>query len=114
MSLGVLRGIVLVISACGIAGMIVGTVATDNNNGVVITFGIVTAVAVLTLIASTMVVKSTTARDATARGVTDGTVDETLAAHLEERIRTLVAAGADEEQVRALVGEAVRLGKSAT
>lgn len=106
MTLGTLRGIVLVISACGIAGMIIGTVATDNNNGVVVTFGIVTAVAVLTLIASTMAVKA-----AQGRG---GAMDEALAAEVEERINALVAAGAREDEVRALVGDAVRLGRSAT
>ncbi len=56
MSLGVLRGVVLAVVVAGIAGMIVSTVATDNNNGWVITFGLLTAVASIALLAATAAV----------------------------------------------------------
>jgi hypothetical protein len=106
LSLGLLRGIVIAICAGGIAGMIIGTVATDNNNGVVITFGIITAVAMLTLITSTMAVKAS-------QRPADGELDDVLAEGVEARITTLVAAGVDEGALRDLVGDAVRLGRSA-
>jgi hypothetical protein len=106
LSLGLLRGIVIAICACGIAGMIIGTVATDNNNGVVITFGIITAVAMLTLITSTMAVKA-------AQRQADGPLDDALAEGVEARITALVTAGTEEGALRDLVGEAVRLGRSA-
>jgi low affinity Fe/Cu permease len=102
MSHGVLRGVVLVVCVIGIAGMIIGTVATDNNNGVVVTFGLVTAVAVLVLIGTTMV----------QRAQAPVGVDEVLAERIEGRVGRLVAAGADEADVRALVGDAVKLGRS--
>ena len=38
-------------------------------------------------------------------------LDERLAADLEERIAALVAGGADEDEVRKLVGRAVELGR---
>ena len=50
MNLKVLRIAVVVVCIGGIAGMIIGSVA-GNNNGVVITFGLVTAVSVLVLMA---------------------------------------------------------------
>jgi low affinity Fe/Cu permease len=103
MSLGLLRGMVLVICVLGIAGMIVGTIATDNNNGVVITFGLVTAIAVVVLIGTTMV----------QRAQSPVGIDEVLAERIEQRVDELVAAGASEPEVRALVGDAVKLGKSA-
>ena len=111
MSLGVLRGVVLVVCVGGIVGMIVGTVASDNNNGVVMTFGIVTAVAVLALIASTMAVKATPPPpDVAPLGAAP--VDEALAEQVEARIAAVVAQGASETDVRALVGDAVRLGRT--
>jgi hypothetical protein len=101
-SFPVLRGVVMVICVAGIAGMIVGTLATDNNNGVVVTFGMITAVSVLALMAATSAVMR----------MGGGTVDETVAAAVEARVQRLVDAGAPETDVRALVGDAVRLGRS--
>jgi hypothetical protein len=105
-SLHVIRGVVLVVCIGGIAGMIIGTVATDNNNGVVMTFGVITAVSVLTLIVSTMAVRGSSLE------TREGPVDEAMAERVEARITSLVDAGADEATVRALVGDAVRLGRS--
>jgi hypothetical protein len=78
----------------GIAGMIVSSIA--DNSGAALTFGVVTAVAVLVLIA------------VTASGPRP--IAEEDAAELERAIRGLVAAGADEVEVRDLVRRARKLG----
>ncbi len=103
MNLRLLRSVVAVICVGGIVGMIVGSIA-GNNNGVVITFGLITAVSVLVLMAVAAATRS-------APKVTDES-DEALAAAVEGQIDGLVAAGADETAVRALVGDAVRLGRA--
>jgi hypothetical protein len=89
----------LVIGVCvvGIAGMIGGSIA--DNNAVALTFGLVTAAAVACLIVATAVSPPGATR-----------FDENQAARVEELVGGLVATGADEAAVRALVGEAVRLG----
>ena len=92
------RRVVLAICVVGIAGMIATSIA-DNGGGAV-TFGLVTAVAVLGLI----LVTSVAGPDAFRPG--DG-MDDATAAELEARIRSLVEAGADEEDVRRLVGAAL-------
>lgn len=97
----IVRRGVLVVFVGGIAGMIVGSIA--DSNGLAITFGIITAIAAICL----MLVTSVTAR-------TESVVfDESLAEAMESRVRELVEAGADEEQVRGLVRDAVVLGRSA-
>ena len=104
MPLPVLRALVMVVAAAGIVGMILGSVA-DNNNGVVITCGLVTAVGILVLMAV-----SAATRAAGADG--PEAVDEVVAARVEHRVEALVAAGVDEAAVRDLVRDAVRLGRS--
>jgi len=90
------RWIVIAVCAAGIAGMIAGSVA--DNNAVALTFGLVTAAAVLCLIVATAV------------GGTQH-FDEARGARVEELVGRLVAAGAPEDDVRALVGAAVHLGR---
>ena len=99
--LRVLRTVVILLCAGGITGMIVASVA-GNNNGWVVTFGLLTAVSVLVLMACS------TAAGRTASGAG---VDEALAAQVEDRIRVLVETGADETAVRELVRDAVLLGR---
>jgi hypothetical protein len=99
----VVRRIVHVVFVAGIVGMIVGSIA--DNNGVAVTFGIVTAVAAGALILITSVVPS----DGFSPPVR---FDERSAAQIEDRIAGLVANGADEDEVRQLVRDAVRLGRS--
>jgi hypothetical protein len=101
MPLRVIRLVVIGLCGLGIVGMIVASVA-DNNNGWVVTFGLLTAVSVVVLMAF-----SAASRNATAAAA----VDETVAARVEERVRDLVEAGADESAVRDLVRDAVRLGR---
>jgi hypothetical protein len=93
--------VVLVVCVLGIAGMIVTSI-TDHN-GAAITFGLITAAAVLCSMVATAVA---------AGG--EPTANAPLGEQLEARIAALVDAGADEEAVRSLVGEAVRFGRSTT
>jgi uncharacterized membrane protein YfcA len=92
--------VVLVVFVGGIAGMIVGSIV--DNNGVAITFGILTAVAALCLVLATAMQQSPVLR-----------FDERRAAELERRIGELVTQGAREDDVRELVRRAVQLGRSA-
>src|SRR5215218_507203 len=85
------RRIVLLVFLGGIAGMIVGSIA--DNNGTAITFGLITAVAVLCLILVT--------------AVTNGPAATDPGEDVERRIQALVDAGADETEVRALVQQAI-------
>jgi len=103
MTLRVLRWAVIAICVVGIAGMIIGSIA-DNNNGVVVTFGLITAVSIIVLMAV-----ATTARSLEAKQTAAAEVDEALAEEIEARVQALVAAGADEASVRDLVGRATRL-----
>ena len=100
MTLARLRAVVLVVFVGGIAGMIVGSVA--DSNGIAITSGLFTAVAALCLVVATSLEKAPAV-----------VFDEAEAARLEARIEELVAAGADEGQVRQLVRDAVVLGRRA-
>jgi hypothetical protein len=101
MPLRAIRIAVVVVCAGGIVGMIVASVA-GNNNGAVITFGLVTAVSILVLMAFS-------AASRTPAGPPDGA----LAERVEARIKALVATGADEGEVRELVTDAVLLGRGA-
>jgi len=116
MSPRALRRIVVTVFVAGIAGMIVGSIR--DSNGMAITFGIVTAVAALGLILVTSVAPAGSlakARPSDAARLDDprepAVVDERAARDVEARIQALVDAGADEEQVRLLVGRAVDLGR---
>ena len=84
------RRLVIVVCVGGIAGMIVSSIA--ESNGAAVTFGVITAVAVLVLIA------------VTAAGPRPMTEEQ--AAELEAAVQELVATGADETAVRDLVRRA--------
>lgn len=105
MSPRILRRIVVAVFVVGIGGMIGGSIA--DNNGTAVTFGLVTAVAALGLI----LVTSAAGPGAFARDGAEPPLDETLALDVEARIEALVAAGADEDEVRRLVRQAVELGR---
>jgi hypothetical protein len=95
-----LRAVVLVLCACGIAGMIASTIATDNNNGWVMSFGWLAAVSMITLIVANSVRPRVT------------TEHESIAERIEQRVTSLVESGADEKLLRDLVGDAVRFGRT--
>lgn len=86
------------VCAAGIVGMIV-TSAGGSNDGA-LAFGLVTAAAAVGLILVTAV---------TSRPPPEA--EEALALQVEQRVVELVAAGADEAEVRHLVGVAARLGR---
>lgn len=91
----VLKVVLRLVAAAGIPGIIAGSIA--ENDAVAITFGSITAVAALGLILVTAATSTPAADD--------------VGQALEARIARLVAAGADEQEVRGLVGDAVRLGQ---
>jgi DNA-binding LacI/PurR family transcriptional regulator len=93
-----IRRLLVAVCAGGIAGMIATSIA-DSNDGALV-FGLLTAAAALGMILVTAVTSGGRARS-----------DDELAEALEDRIDALVSAGADERIVRALVRDAVRLGR---
>jgi hypothetical protein len=72
-----------------------------NNEGWVVTFGMVTAIAALILIAVSAVSAKTRI----------DTFDEVIAERIEQRVRGLVASGAPESDVRALIRDAIELSR---
>ncbi len=84
----------------GLAGIIASSIA-GNNEGFVVTFGSITAVAALVLIAVSAV---------TNRTQIDVFADAD-AERLESQIVAVIEQGADEAAVRALVREALNIGK---
>jgi hypothetical protein len=100
--------VVLGVCGGGIVGMII-TSAT-HHNGAAITFGIVTAIAILCQMTATTVVNELKHAPTAPITTESARLDENAAA-LEERITALVGAGAEETAVRDLVRQAVRLGR---
>src|SRR5262249_50078829 len=100
------RSVVLVVCGLGIAGMIITSIL--GHNAAAVAFGLVTAAGVLCSMGATAVANGAPAP--AAAGAT-GAVDERQAALVEDLIQELVAAGADEDEIRRLVRQAVRLGR---
>jgi hypothetical protein len=99
MSLGALRTICALIFIAGIAGLIVSSVF--DNNGAVLTIGLVTVFAAVSLLAASAV----------ARREPIDAFEEADAERLEASVQRLVDRGAPEGEVRDLVREAMRLGR---
>jgi hypothetical protein len=93
------RAVTITVSGAGIVGMIIGSIA--DNNGVAITFGLITAAAVLCLITTSAVAPPRRSH----------TISESDAQVLEAEIQALVAAGADETATRNLVRAALDIGE---
>lgn len=100
MPLRLIRTVCAALMAAGIPALIVSSIA-GNNEGWVLTFGMVTAVASLVLMATSAVAGS--------RRI--DAFNEVIAERIENRVRELVAAGADEASVRELVRDAVNLSR---
>jgi hypothetical protein len=100
MALRIIKVICFVIFVSGIPALIVSSIA-GNNEGWVLTFGSITAIAALILIAVSAV---------TAKTRLD-TFDEVIAERIEQRVRELVASGASEADVRALIRDALELSR---
>ena len=108
-----IRIAVIVVCVAGMAGMIV-TSAT-NHNGAAITFGLITAVAILCQMVVTTVLNEVNGApgaplyDTQVPPAPSDVGVEAEAAEVEERIAGLLAEGIDEAVVRDLVRHAVRL-----
>ena len=102
MSARLVRRIVIAVCVLGIGGMVGGSIA--NRIGVAITAGVLAAIAVLCLILVTAVAGPGAFGPPPA-------LDEAAAEDLERRIGDLVAAGADEAEVRSLVRAATRFAR---
>ncbi len=100
MAVRIVKAVCFALFVAGIPGLIVSSIA-GNNEGWVLSIGMVTAVAALVLIAVSAV---------TATRRID-TFDEVIAERVENRVRMLIEAGADEAEVRALVRDAIDLSR---
>ena len=87
----------IAVFVCGIAGLIISSVA-GNNNGLVLSIGGVIVAAALVL----MTVNTVTVHERI------DIFDEAVAEQLEAQVTRLVEQGADENEVRNLVREARR------
>jgi hypothetical protein len=103
------RRVVLVLFLACIPAMIVSSVR--GASGAAVTWGLIATTASVVLIVTTAVTTGRIPPGATSRP-RDGGDDERTGQALEARIGELVAGGADEAKVRALVRDAVRLGRS--
>jgi multisubunit Na+/H+ antiporter MnhB subunit len=93
------RRLVVAVFVLGVAGIIAFSIADEPDAA--LASGLLTAAAAIVLIAVTAVTTPRRAAD-----------PEALAERLEDRVRALVASGADEAEVRSLVGDAVALGRT--
>ena len=98
-----IRIICAVVFVCGIAGLIVSSIA-GNNVGVVTTIGLTTSLAAIVLLTASTVAN---------RQRIDA-FNDALAEQVEGQIGALVTGGAKEDAVRKLVSDAVNLGRSAS
>ena len=97
-SLRLIRISCLVLMLSGIPALIVSSIA-GNNEGWVLTFGMISAIAAIILMAVSAAT-STKRIDA---------FDDVVAERVEQRIRMLVEAGANETDVRNLVRDSMSL-----
>ena len=96
----VLRRVCAALFVMCIAGLIISSIA-GNNEGWVLSIGAVCAAAAVVLIVTTLVATSQRLP-----AFSDAHAEE-----IEARITALVRAGADEAEVRELVRESIRLGR---
>lgn len=100
MALRLIKFVCFGLFLAGIPAIIVSSIR-GNNEGWVLTFGMITAVAALILIAVSSV--TTTKRiDA---------FNDVRAEQVEQRVQQLVQAGANEDEVRALVRDSINLAR---
>jgi hypothetical protein len=99
MSLRAMQIVCATVFVAGIVGLVVSS-ALDNN-GAVLTVGLITAFAAVSLLAASAV----------ARREPIDAFEEADAERLEASVQRLVDAGAPEVEVRDLVREAMRLGR---
>ncbi len=126
MSPRAIRRLVVAVFVAGIGGMIYGSI--KDSNGFAITAGVLTAIAAFGLILITAVAPAGSLAKPVASPTDDaepggpGTdagdaplIDvEAAASDIEARIEALVAAGADEIEVRKLVRRAIDFGRASS
>ncbi|MBI03629.1 MAG: hypothetical protein CL468_06325 [Acidimicrobiaceae bacterium] len=95
-----LRGAALLLCAAGIAGMIVTSIADEV--GAAITFGFIGATGAFVLLLVGVLVPAVESA---------ASWDEERAAAVEDAVQRLVAAGADEEDLRFTITAAIHLGQ---
>ena len=100
MAIRLITRVCIAIFVCGIAGLIISSIA-GNNNGVVLTIGGATVVAAIVL----MAVNTVTVHERI------DAFDDAAAEQLEAQVARLVEQGANETDVRTLVREARRSGR---
>ena len=100
MALKLIKSTCFALFLSGIPAIIVSSIR-GNNEGWVLTFGMITAVAAIILIAVSSV---------TANKRIDA-FNEVLAERIEQRVQQLVQAGASEDAVRALIKESIDLAR---
>jgi len=102
-SLRVIRWVCAVVFVCGIAGIIVSSI-NGNNEGWVVTIGLTTTLAAITLIIASTV----------ASRLRIPAFNDVAAEKLESLISTEVANGANEDTLRDIVRRAVELGRQSS
>lgn len=100
MSLRLIKTMCFALFLAGLPSIIVSSIR-GNNEGWVVTFGMITAVAAIILIAVSAV---------TATRRID-VFNDVLAERIEQRVQSLVQAGADEAEVRTLIRETIDLAR---
>ena len=96
-----IRILCAVIFVAGIAGIIVTSIVSNNNGGI-IGIGLVTSIAAIVLLTASTI--------ATNKHI--DAFDEVAAEQLERQVAALVASGANEDAVREAIRAAIDLGRS--
>ena len=99
-----LKRIRIVCAAVFIAGLggIIATSIVSNNNGGIITIGLITSIAAVVLLTASTI--------ATNKRI--DAFDEVAAEQLERQVSALVASGANEDALREAIRAAIDLGRS--
>ena len=97
---GTLRGAALLLCATGIVGMIITSIADEV--GAAITFGFIGATGAFALLLVGVLVPAVESA---------ASWDEERAAAVEDAVQRLVAAGADEADLRSTIAAAIHLGR---
>ena len=98
--LRVIRIASAIVFVASVAGLIISSV-NGNNEGWVLSIGMVSAVTAIILVVASAVASTTRHPD----------FSDVLAEAIEQRIQRLVAAGADEAEVREVAKMSVKLGR---
>jgi hypothetical protein len=96
-----IRIVCAAIFVAGIAGIIVTSIVSNNNGGI-ITIGLITSIAAVVLLTASTI--------ATNKHI--DAFDEVAAEQLEQQVSALIASGADEDALREAVRAAIDLGRS--